>query len=240
MCVIGYDDRKEGGAFEIMNSWGPEWGKNGIVWVKYNDFKRFVREAYGLNPMPKSGTAVVDKLSCNFGLVDATKQYIPLTQNGNNEFTNVTAVKKGTTFKIEVQNNEACYVYVLGQETDGSSYVLFPYPSKTNANKTIFNPYCGITGYRLFPRGKSLQADEVGNKDYMAIITSAKELDVFELNKAVNANKSLGFAGAINTAIGRNNRSNIRFNSNSNGSFGFETSTGDIKSVAIIIALNKQ
>lgn len=240
MCVIGYDDRKEGGAFEIMNSWGPEWGKNGIGWVKYNDFKRFVREAYGLNPMPKTGTAVVDKLSCNFGLVDANKQYISLTQNGNNEFTNPTPVKKGTTFKIEVQNKEACYVYVLGQETDGSSYVLFPYPSKSNLGKTIFNPYCGITGYRLFPRGKSLQADEVGNKDYMAIITSAKELDVFELNKAVNANKTLGFAGAINAAIERNNNSSVRFSSNGNGTFGFETNTGDVKSVATIIAINKQ
>lgn len=240
MCVIGYDDRKEGGAFEIMNSWGPEWGKNGIGWVKYNDFKTFVREAYGLNPMPKSGNAVVDKLSCNFGLVDAQKQYIALTQNGNNEFTNTSPIKKGTTFKIEVQNKEACYVYVLGQETDGSSYILFPYPSKKDETKTIFNAYCGITGYRLFPRGKSLMADEVGNKDYMAIITSAKELDVFALNKAVNANKQSGFAKAINRAIDRENQSSIQFGSNGNGTFGFETTTGDIKAVASIIAINKQ
>jgi hypothetical protein len=26
ICVIGYDDRKEGGAFQIMNSWGSDWG----------------------------------------------------------------------------------------------------------------------------------------------------------------------------------------------------------------------
>jgi C1A family cysteine protease len=52
-CVIGYDDRKEGGAFQIMNSWGKDWGVNGIGWVLYKDFKHFVREAYGLDPMPK-------------------------------------------------------------------------------------------------------------------------------------------------------------------------------------------
>ncbi len=51
MCVIGYDDRKQ--AFQIMNSWGPEWGENGIGWVRYADFKEFVREAYGVDPMPK-------------------------------------------------------------------------------------------------------------------------------------------------------------------------------------------
>ena len=48
MCVIGYDDRKFGGAFQIMNSWGPEWGKNGVGWVRYGDFKNYVREAYGI------------------------------------------------------------------------------------------------------------------------------------------------------------------------------------------------
>ena len=42
MCVIGYDDRKQ--AFQIMNSWGTEWGNNGIGWVRYADFKEFVRE----------------------------------------------------------------------------------------------------------------------------------------------------------------------------------------------------
>ncbi|HEY6063361.1 MAG TPA: C1 family peptidase, partial [Chitinophagaceae bacterium] len=47
MCVIGYDDRKFNGAFQIMNSWGPEWGKDGVAWVKYGDFKNYVREAYG-------------------------------------------------------------------------------------------------------------------------------------------------------------------------------------------------
>ena len=34
MCVIGYDDYLEGGAFQIMNSWGPEWGENGMGWVR--------------------------------------------------------------------------------------------------------------------------------------------------------------------------------------------------------------
>ena len=140
---------------------------------------------------------------------------------------------------MEVKNNNACYVYVLGQETDGSSYVLFPYPSKVNPQQTMFSPYCGITGYRLFPRGKSLQADEMGNKDYMAIITSSEALNVFELNEAVNQNKSLGFAASINKAIKRNAVSNINFIAN-NGTFGFSTQTGDKNAVAMIVAIGKQ
>ena len=38
MCIVGYDDNKYGGAFRILNSWGPTWGDGGFVWVKYQDF----------------------------------------------------------------------------------------------------------------------------------------------------------------------------------------------------------
>lgn len=241
MCVIGYDDRKEGGAFQIMNSWGKDWGVNGIGWVLYKDFKRFVREAYGLNPMPKKGAAITQNLNINIGLVEAkTKKYIGLTTAGSNLFQTINPVAKGTTFKVEVKNNTECYVYVIGMETDGSSYVLFPYPTKEDPTKTMFNPYCGITGYRLFPRGKSLMADEIGNKDFMAIITSKDELDVFQLNEAINKNKANGFENAVNSAIRRQSVNGVQFNSNNDGTIQFTTKTGDKAAVASIIAIDKQ
>jgi hypothetical protein len=239
MCVIGYDDRKEGGAFQLMNSWGQDWGNNGVAWVLYKDFKHFVREAHGLNPMQKVGNAVVKNLSCEVGLVNEQKQYIPLKYNTENIFENQTPINKLSTFKVEVKNNSPCYIYVFGKETDGSSYILFPYPTKNDPNKTMFSPYCGITGYRLFPRGKSLQADEVGNKDVMAIITSNQPLDVFEINKIINNNKSLGFENAINNAIKRNSINSVRFYAKQ-GTFGFETNNGDLGAVAMIVEINKQ
>ena len=239
MCVIGYDDRKEGGAFEIMNSWGSDWGNNGVGYVLYKDFKHFVREAYGLNPLPKNGSAIATNLSCQIGLVNEQKQYIALKNSKQNVFETVSPIAKLSKFKIEVKNNNPCYVYVLGQETDGSSYVLFPYPSSANNEKTMFSAYCGITGYRLFPRGKIMQADNLGNKDFMAIITSSQELNIFELNQAVNQNKSNGFANAVNAAINRNAVDNVSFSA-SNGTFGFATQTGDKSAVAMIVAIDKQ
>ncbi|MBX2932338.1 MAG: peptidase C1A papain [Chitinophagaceae bacterium] len=240
MCVIGYDDRKEGGAFQIMNSWGNDWGVNGIGWVLYKDFKHFVREAYGLNPMPKQGSAIAQNLAIDIGLVEAnSKQYIPLQFVGNNLFETVNAVPKRTGFKIELKNNTECYVYIIGMETDGSSYVLFPYPSKADANKTMFSPYCSITGYRLFPKGKKLEADDIGNKDFFAIITSKDALDVFQLNNIINQNKHLGFETAVNNAIRRQSVSGVRYNNNANGTIGFKTAVGDKNAVACIIALNK-
>jgi hypothetical protein len=46
MCVVGYDDYKYGGAFEVMNSWGEEFGDQGFIWIKYSDFYKIVQEAY--------------------------------------------------------------------------------------------------------------------------------------------------------------------------------------------------
>lgn len=46
MCIVGYDNKKYGGAFEIMNSWGERWGKGGFIWVRYKDFVQFVKYAY--------------------------------------------------------------------------------------------------------------------------------------------------------------------------------------------------
>ena len=36
MLVVGYDDAMN--AFKAVNSWGPEWGDQGFVWI---DFKAF-------------------------------------------------------------------------------------------------------------------------------------------------------------------------------------------------------
>ena len=49
MCIIGYDDSKFGGAFEVMNSWGDNWGDDGYFWVKYSDIHT-IDYAYSLIP----------------------------------------------------------------------------------------------------------------------------------------------------------------------------------------------
>lgn len=48
MCLIGYDDNKGGGSFEIMNSWGDSWGEKGFFWIKYKDFPIHVKECFAL------------------------------------------------------------------------------------------------------------------------------------------------------------------------------------------------
>lgn len=47
MVVVGYDDDRQ--AFELMNSWGTDWGEDGFLWVKYKDFNKFVMSAYEIH-----------------------------------------------------------------------------------------------------------------------------------------------------------------------------------------------
>ena len=44
MVIVGYDDNRS--AFQLFNSWGTKWGRNGFIWVKYEDLARYVKYAY--------------------------------------------------------------------------------------------------------------------------------------------------------------------------------------------------
>ena len=249
MCVVGYDDAKYGGSFLLMNSWGPEWGNNGFAWVQYPVFKYFVKEAYGLEPMQAVGAAANQAFECEVGLVqveyDATQKktvsrgYIPLRTNGDNKFINTTPVKKGSKFKMEIKNNTACYVYVLGKETDGSSYTLFPYPTKEDPTKTKYAPFCGIAGYRLFPRDKSLTPDSIGTRDMMAVIVSRKPLDWYHLNQQVSQNPQQDYAARVNAVLGSQLIKGVNYQSSGKGSMHFSAGAGDNNVVACIVEIDK-
>ncbi|UEG51309.1 C1 family peptidase [Ferruginibacter lapsinanis] len=235
LCVIGYDDGLEGGAFQIMNSWGHEWGENGIGWVKYGDFKQFVREAYGVDPMPKSGAALNVDFECSVGLVDNdTKQNIPLRVSSGNTFATTSPIKKGTKFKIEIKNAIECYIYLFTPKADGSSFVLFPY-------KPIHSPYCGITGTRLFPRKESIRADEVGNKDFMGVVVSKQPLDYNALNTAINSSTQSSFAGKLNEVISSASIKNVKYNSTNTGAIYFKADASEKNNVVgCVVEIDKQ
>lgn len=235
MCVIGYDDRLEGGAFQIMNSWGKEWGENGIGWVRYGDFTQFVREAYGVDPMPKSGAALNRQFVCNIGLVNNdTKQYIPLKANNGNVFSTATPVVKGTRFKIEIKNEAECYIYLFTPNPAGNSFVLFPY-------KPIHSPYCGITGFRLFPKAQSIRADSLGNRDFMGVVVSKTPLDYNALNTSINNSKKPTYAEKLNEAISRAAIRQVQFNATSNGTIYFKAeAAAETSVVGCVVEIDKR
>ncbi len=203
MCVIGYDDYKFGdeGGFQLMNSWGPEWGRNGLAWVRYSDFDHFAREAYAVYPQGDGVDAKPQRFDISFGLVmvdsngKPTGSMIPLTHVGERVFRTARPVAKGTRFKVQVTNNTACYTYCFGEETDGSTYVLFP-------NTPKHSPYCGITGTRIFPKDQSMTVDEVGTRDVMAVLVYDRAIDFPKLDAALKADAAKGLDAKLAAVLG--------------------------------------
>lgn len=240
MCAIAYDDNKFGGAVQVMNSWGKNWGNDGNFWIKYTDFSKFVREAYGLYPHPKTANQAEDDFDVSFGLVYADNNAnIPVKQQKGSLFKTQKSVKKGDRFKVEVENNIECYVYIFGQETDGTSYVLFPYP-EDGKRSSKYSAYCGVVGTRHFPSGAAaLKVDNLGKQDLMAVVVSKDELDYFELNDKVNRMPGSDYQAKVNKALGTMQISNPNFKMKAS-SVAFQGKTsGQQKAVAVVLAIDK-
>jgi hypothetical protein len=175
-----------------------------------------------------------------------TGDYIPLRlktgdSKEGNVFETISPVKKGARFKMEVKNSTECYVYVFGKETDGSSYTLFPYPRADNPVKTKYSPFCGITGYRVFPKDKSMTPDSIGTKDEMAVVISKQPLDWYAINNKISEDPQKDYASRLNAALGEKLMHNIRFQSSVKGNMQF-TVKGETNSsiVATIVEISKQ
>ncbi len=247
-CVVGYDDTKYGGSFLMMNSWGPEWGNNGFAWVRYPDFNRYVREAYALEPMAKASTAANTTFACEIGLMEVqyddkntnSKGYIPLRINTGNRFESTMPVKIGTKFKMEVKNTTECYTYIFGKDTDGTSYTLFPYPDSKDPSKTKYSPFCGITGYRLFPKDKSMTPDSIGTKDMMVVVVSKQPLDWYKLNQTISQQPQTDYAMRVSNSLRSQSSSNIRYESTSAGTIKFEGTAGNDQVATCVVEISKQ
>ena len=116
-------------------------------------------------------------------------------------------------------------------ESDASSYVLFPYTAK-------HSPYCGITGTRLFPKDYSMQADNVGNADFIAVVISASPFDYNLLNEAINNASGTSYQQKVNNALGEYQIANVDFNAGTTIDFSGKISSD--KLVSVIMQIDKQ
>jgi len=139
---------------------------------------------------------------------------------------------------MEVKNTTECYIYIFGQETNGSSYVLFPY-LKPGQSVSKHSPYCGITGYRLFPKSESMEADNQGTRDQIAIVASKKELDYNKLNDAITAGTQPTYAGKVNEALKSILAPGASYSSTPDGRIYLKATANPSQAVATVVAFDK-
>ncbi|MGB0522851.1 MAG: C1 family peptidase [Flammeovirgaceae bacterium] len=184
MTVIGYDDYKLGGAFEIQNSWGPYWGNGGYTWIKYSDFTQNLSEAYELIEEFKAAPAKPD-LSGELALVkaDGTRMNATL-KNYSSKKQGIYRVTQpqysGTNFRIQISNNEPAYVYLIGSDLTTKVDVIFPFNNKMSPALTYKSSNVAIPNEKYF-----IQMDDKKGTDYLCILYSKQALNIESIKSQI-------------------------------------------------------
>lgn len=202
MCVVGYDDEKYGGAFHILNSWGPYWGNNGFTWVTYSDYGKYVREGYEMYLGNKKTTPTASTLSGSMEIQLATggKMSVSLSKSGNIRTYKVPkSYPSGTRYRILLSNREPAYVYVLGSDKKGKPELLFPPTPNISPALVYASNNIAIPDERWY-----IETDNTVGTDYLCVLYSQTELPIENIIAQISHMQG-DFPQRVTSALGSNN-----------------------------------
>ncbi len=233
MCVVGFDDNKFGGAFEIQNSWGTYWGKDGYIWIKYEDFGRFAMYAYEFIDLPEPKPETPD-LSGALKLVLADGTSMPANLLVSTRGLTVVPAKtapgpltlyrtaqpyqSGTRFRIYISNNEPAYVYAISTDLTNEVTKIFPNEEGISAALTDKKNDVAIPDEDHF-----IEFDNKPGKDFLCVLYSKTALNINDIIKKVAAEQVGSFSEKVFKTIGAQmvEPRNIQFSSNNISFSGF-------------------
>lgn len=172
LTVIGYDDEKFGGAFELMNSWGTTWGDEGFIWFSYEDFERYCFEAYEMILERKEER----KLGGTVRFALSAEEEMPTLYKGNGVYETLTSYRSGTLFRIYISNDSPAYVYAFNFDQTNKTFKIFPHADNVSA----YLPYRG-NNIALPDEDHFIQMDNQIGKDYFCILYSDQKLNIGEI-----------------------------------------------------------
>ncbi len=231
MCVIGYDDSKYGGAFEIQNSWGDWWGNNGYIWVKYADFVRFTKYGYELTGVKLKNNEKTEKLSgtVRYVLSDGKPMKATFASKGYKISGNY---KAGTRFRIYIANNAPAYVYAFGSDKTNKAFQVFPHAP--NISPVMDYSFSEVA---LPDEDHDIEIDDAGGTNYLCVVYSKTELNFDAVQKSFEQSTGT-FYDRVKTAMGSNmlDYSNVVYKKD--GSIGFDAELkGQTNSVVLIVEI---
>ena len=125
ICVVGYDDTKFGGAFEVLNTWGKEWGTQGFTWIRYKDFADYVPYSFALFQVGSASCNIPFEGSVSFRLISGDEMRAQV-DGAAGQYKFGKTYPSGTTFTIQMSSNMPAYVYGFGIDPGNSFFPLFP------------------------------------------------------------------------------------------------------------------
>lgn len=182
MCIIAYDDEKDGGAFRIQNSWSTAWADKGFIWIKYEDAAEFIYQAVEMFKMPSlAKKEEKNQLAGSLLLKEDTGQKMTASLKGNNAYEMDRAYRSGTRFRIYLNNNQPAYVYALGSDNSNKIYQVFPHkkglsPALNYSKNTVPIP----------SEDQHIRMDGNVGTDYLCVIYSKLPLNLDDLKKSIS------------------------------------------------------
>ncbi len=226
MCVVGYDDNKSGGAFRVLNSWGPNWSDKGYVWIRYQDYATYAigaLQAYPKpivqpeppkpQPQPTPQPPVVTKLSgvVEFKLNTGDPMPVSKVMTRNLVIEDDAPVQD---YKEDLVAYRMDRAYASGTRfrffltTNTESYIYaFATDLTGKVNKLLpfddgMSPHIGPNSQIAFPsETKVVRLDDNKGTDYMLILFSSEKLDHNAILQKMNGMKG-GLSAKIRAALG--------------------------------------
>lgn len=229
LTVIGYDDNYNGGAFELMNSWGTTWGKQGYIWMSYKDFEKYCFEAYEMTTPPKEGQTVSGKLKFTLTSDKAMDAVFKGTYYEMKE-----TYRSGTLFRLQISNNEPAYVYAFTSDLTKKNNQIFPLSDK-------ISPYLAYKGNNVAIPDEDhyLQMDDTKGTDYFCVLYSLEKLDLTVLMQEMEKTEGT-FQQRLQYALGSKMVSPRDIFYQSNGEIGFKAYPKNKTVIPLIVTLNHQ
>jgi hypothetical protein len=134
ITIIGYDDNYDSGCFELLNSWGREWGDEGFIRIKYEDLAKYCLYAYAFC-LPKKGENVEPLNIAKVEKPDFTPSVKSAVSNKkNNETTKIVEKPIETRKTVSEKQTTNPLVEMAGQ------FVFNAYKGQTNNGIDLFEP----------------------------------------------------------------------------------------------------
>lgn len=227
MCVIGYDDNKYGGAFEIQNSWGSAWGNEGYIWIKYTDFQKWVKYAYELIDIPKKQNVNATDLAGAIRFVESNGSTMMANYTGTH-YKMKNAYKSGTKFRIFISNNEPAFVYAFGTDATQKLFPVFPHAPNVSPALNYKKNDVAIPSEDHY-----IEMDNTVGTDYLCVLYSLEPLDINKIHRSIETGTG-NFVTKIKNALGGKHVDNqfVKFNQTS---VSFSAKSQGKSVVAIII-----
>jgi hypothetical protein len=198
MCVVGYDDDKYEGAFEVQNSWGEDWGDEGYTWIRYSDFANFVYQAFEIIE-----NLAIYKDAARFAAsikieINGDSRGMSVTYDSQGFYKTRGSYSVGTQFYFLMMNRHPAYVYSFAAD------------DKSPGTERIF-PEGGtspVLDYReseiAWPDEKGIRLNNVAGTDYLIVLFSKEALDITAIERRFAFEKRGTFPERVAMAVGAN------------------------------------